>query len=292
MDIIEWITAAMISAWIIEIVLCIYVAFCLQNIARKTDTGPEWLAWIPIANLYLMCKIAEKPWWWVLLFFIPIVNIVILVLLWMRIAEARDKNRWLGLLILVPIANLIFLGYLAFSGKGRQAELAGSQSNITVPAYLAYAGGATFPRGARSQPVNELRWQVGERARGGTIETSRMRGVEVQANKETKQTRKTIPDIGPETYEKHVRLVIPPSVGLKQVAQFKEHLEKVKDLTIVMTGGAANKGSIIVVAGQKQSDLIPILNEMAMIDNVRARGEETILVMLKTPKASKESGQT
>jgi len=59
-----------------------------------------------------------------------------------------------------------------------------------------------------------------------------------------------------------------------------------------MTGGAANKGSTIVVAGQKQSDLIPILNEMAMIENVRAKGEETILVMLKTPKASKESEQT
>ncbi|MBN2187089.1 MAG: hypothetical protein JW732_06530 [Dehalococcoidia bacterium] len=290
MDAIEWITALVVSAWIIEIVLCIYVALCLQNIARKTDTEPEWLAWIPIANLYLMCKIAQKPWWWVLLFFIPIANIVILVLVWMRIAEARDKNRWLGLLILVPLANLIFLGYLAFSGKGRQAELVGSQGNITVPAYLAYAGEATFPRGVRGQPVNGVRWQVGERARGGTIETRKMRGAEVQANREMKETRKSIPDIGPETYEDHVRLVIPPSVELKQVAQFKEHLEEVKDLTIVMTGGAANEGSIIVVAGQKQSDLIPILNEMAMIKNVRAKGEETILVVLKTPEASKESG--
>ena len=119
-----------------------------------------------------------------------------------------------------------------------------------------------------------------------------MREVEVQANKETKETQKSIPDIGPETYEDHVRLVIPPSVGLKQVAQFKEHLEKVKNLTIVMTGGAANKGSTIVVAGQKQSDLIPILNEMAMIENIRAKGEETILVMLKPPQAGKESRQT
>ena len=34
----------------------IYYAICLMFIAKKTNTAPAWLAWIPIGNLFLMCK--------------------------------------------------------------------------------------------------------------------------------------------------------------------------------------------------------------------------------------------
>jgi len=46
-----------------------YLDSCLQIIAGKTNTENGWLAWIPIANIYLSCKIARKPGWWLLLFF-------------------------------------------------------------------------------------------------------------------------------------------------------------------------------------------------------------------------------
>jgi hypothetical protein len=96
-------------------ILYAYIAFSLQTIATKTNTENGWLAWIPIANVYLMCKIAGKPGWWLLLFLIPLVNIVIPIIIWMGIAEARNKASWLGILVIVPIANLILPGYLAFS---------------------------------------------------------------------------------------------------------------------------------------------------------------------------------
>jgi len=92
-----------------------YIAFSLQTIATKTNTENGWLAWIPIANVYLMCKIAGKPGWWLLLFLIPLVSIVVMIIVWMGIAEARNKASWLGILMIVPIANLILPGYLAFS---------------------------------------------------------------------------------------------------------------------------------------------------------------------------------
>ncbi len=62
-----------------------------------------------------MLKIAQKPICWIVLFLIPLVNIVIGVLLWMEIAEARGKARWLGILILIPFVNLTLPGYQAFS---------------------------------------------------------------------------------------------------------------------------------------------------------------------------------
>ncbi len=103
----------------IFLVLYAFSAFCLQKIAQRTghdDNG--WYAWVPILNLFLMVQIAEKEWWWILLMFIPYVNIVIIVILWMGISEARGKSPWLGLLIVVPIAPLFLMAYLAFSSDG------------------------------------------------------------------------------------------------------------------------------------------------------------------------------
>jgi len=93
----------------------VWMALCLHIIANKTSTPNGWLAWIPIANLYLMCKVAGKAGWWTILFFIPLVNIVIAIIVWMGIAEARNKPSWLGILMIIPLVNLVIPGVLAFS---------------------------------------------------------------------------------------------------------------------------------------------------------------------------------
>jgi Family of unknown function (DUF5684) len=93
----------------------VYMALALQTIADKTKTENSWLAWIPIANLILLVNIAKKPLWWIVLFLIPVVNIVIAVMVWMAAAEARGKPSWWGVLMIVPIANLIMPGMLAWS---------------------------------------------------------------------------------------------------------------------------------------------------------------------------------
>ena len=101
--------------WFIFLAAYAYMGITLQTIASKTGTPDGWLAWIPVANVYLMCKIAGKPTWWVVLFFVPFVNIIMSVLVWMGIAEARQKQAWLGVLMIIPIANLIVPAHLAFS---------------------------------------------------------------------------------------------------------------------------------------------------------------------------------
>jgi hypothetical protein len=93
----------------------IYTALALQTIANKTNTENGWLAWIPIANLILMVNIARKPIWWIILFFIPLANIVVAVIVLMGIAEARNKPSWWGILWIIPPISLIVPGYLAWS---------------------------------------------------------------------------------------------------------------------------------------------------------------------------------
>ena len=93
----------------------VYMALALQTIATKTSTANEWLAWIPIANLFLMLSVAKKPMWWFILFLVPLVNLVMAIMVWMAVAEARGKPNWWGILMIVPVANLVVPGYLAWA---------------------------------------------------------------------------------------------------------------------------------------------------------------------------------
>jgi hypothetical protein len=97
------------------VAIYVYTALALQTIAQKTNTENGWLAWIPIANVILMLNIARKPVWWILLCLIPLVSIVMFILIWMGIAEARNKPNWWGIMVIVPVMNLVMPGYLAWS---------------------------------------------------------------------------------------------------------------------------------------------------------------------------------
>jgi hypothetical protein len=44
-----------------------------------------------------------------------VVNIVIAILVWMGVAEARNKPNWWGILVIVPGIGIIVPGYLAWS---------------------------------------------------------------------------------------------------------------------------------------------------------------------------------
>ncbi|MFH1867499.1 MAG: DUF5684 domain-containing protein [Candidatus Omnitrophota bacterium] len=92
-----------------------YFSLCLFMIARKAAPETAWLAWLPIINIFLMFSIAGRSYLLFILLFVPVVNILILALLWTGIAEACSKPAWVGLLMFIPVVNFFVLGYLAFS---------------------------------------------------------------------------------------------------------------------------------------------------------------------------------
>lgn len=90
--------------------MLIYVAFVVLIIASWwtlfTKAGePGWAAIVPIYNVIVMLKIAGKPLWWIILFFIPLVNLIVLIVLFMDLAKAFGKGSLfgIGLLLLGPI---------------------------------------------------------------------------------------------------------------------------------------------------------------------------------------------
>ena len=119
--------------------LCVYIPLALATIAKKTNTGHGWWAWIPILNIVLTFKIARKPVWWIVLPFITYfvlypgsqlslfvtctTSLVLLAVVWMNIAKARHRFKWLGLFVLIPIVGLpVVLGYLAWSSSSCQGK--------------------------------------------------------------------------------------------------------------------------------------------------------------------------
>jgi hypothetical protein len=68
---------------------------------------PGWAAIIPIYNLYILLQILGKPVWWIILAFIPIVNIVIAIILGIALAEKFGKGAGFGV-------GLALLGFIFF----------------------------------------------------------------------------------------------------------------------------------------------------------------------------------
>ena len=107
---------AMVIGLIFGLIIYVYTSYSLMVMAQKTGTEGGWMAWVPIANMYLMCNIAQKPAWWLLIMLlVPIANAVFTILVWMAIAERLGKPSWIVILgVFVPPVGILLPGYLAF----------------------------------------------------------------------------------------------------------------------------------------------------------------------------------
>lgn len=97
------------------LVAYLYLAFCLFKIAQRTGHGSiAWMCWIPVLNLYPFVKSGQRPGWWVILFFIPFINVFIGVLVFIGIFRSLGRSPWLSALLFVPIVNIALPMYAAF----------------------------------------------------------------------------------------------------------------------------------------------------------------------------------
>lgn len=99
------------------IIMIIVMGFPIFKMAKEEGEEPAWMAYVPILNFIIWLKLARKPIWWIILFFIPCVGIVMSVIVWMGICERRNKPSWMGILSIIPVANIILPFYLAFAGE-------------------------------------------------------------------------------------------------------------------------------------------------------------------------------
>jgi hypothetical protein len=73
---------------------------------------PGWACLVPIYNIIVLLEIAGKPIWWIVLFFIPVANLIATILVALGIAQKFGKGAGFGIgLAFLP---MIFYPILAF----------------------------------------------------------------------------------------------------------------------------------------------------------------------------------
>ena len=51
-----------------------------------------WEAFVPVYNAVILMKIINRPWWWTILLFLPIVNLILFPVVWVETARSFNKN--------------------------------------------------------------------------------------------------------------------------------------------------------------------------------------------------------
>ncbi|KAA1246452.1 signal peptidase I [Aquimarina sp. RZ0] len=51
-----------------------------------------WEAAVPVYNAVILMKIINRPWWWVILLFIPVINVIMLPVIWVETIRSFGKN--------------------------------------------------------------------------------------------------------------------------------------------------------------------------------------------------------
>ena len=111
--------------WILSMALSILMIVSLWKIFKKAGK-PGWASIIPIYNIYIMCEIAEKEWWYVLLSCVPFANIYAMIVLYNGMAKRFGKSGgFVAGMILLPV---IFFPILAF---GKDAAIVNNQANTS-----------------------------------------------------------------------------------------------------------------------------------------------------------------
>lgn len=102
------------SPWLVFLFFHLVMAVALWKMAERAKEEPKWFAIVPILNVVLFLKLARRPMWWLILFLLPLVNIVTLIVATMSICERFGLNKWWGLAAIVSPFNLVLYLYLAF----------------------------------------------------------------------------------------------------------------------------------------------------------------------------------
>lgn len=97
--------------FLIYIGIVVFMIISMWKVFEKANQ-PGWASIVPIYNIIVMMEIAKKPTWWVAMFFIPIANIVFMIMALNGISKnfGKDEGFTAGLVLL----GIVFWPILAF----------------------------------------------------------------------------------------------------------------------------------------------------------------------------------
>jgi hypothetical protein len=96
---------------VIELAVIVAIIAGIWKVFAKAGK-PGWAAIVPIYNVIVLLEIAGKPLWWIILFFIPFVNIIMAILVGIAVAKNFGKSDAFG--VGLGLLGFIFYPILGF----------------------------------------------------------------------------------------------------------------------------------------------------------------------------------
>lgn len=102
-----------ISSWIIFFFIVQVIHFLGTWKMYKAAGVHAWMAAVPIYNAVVLMKIINRPKWWVILLFVPIVNLIMFPVIWVETARSFGFNKRIETLLTIGTLGgyLIYLNY-------------------------------------------------------------------------------------------------------------------------------------------------------------------------------------
>lgn len=110
------------------ILIIVYIAVIVLEIAALWQVfvkggRPGWAAIIPFYNYYVLLKIVGRPGWWLILYFIPIVNLIVWIIVAIDLAKSFAKSS--GFAVGIIFLAFIFIPILGFGSAHYVGPVAG-----------------------------------------------------------------------------------------------------------------------------------------------------------------------
>lgn len=99
---------AVMALYLVIIVFMVVAEWKLFTKAGK----PGWAALIPFYNIITLLEIIGRPMWWLLLMFVPLLNIWVTIVVGLDLAKSFGKSTGMGVLVaLLPIVGIPMLAF-------------------------------------------------------------------------------------------------------------------------------------------------------------------------------------
>lgn len=75
-----------------------------------------WVGLVPILNLLGLLKMTGRPYWWALLYLVPVVNVLVHVIVMVDVARSFGRSALFGLLMAIPLFTVFGIATLGLGG--------------------------------------------------------------------------------------------------------------------------------------------------------------------------------
>ena len=106
---------AMGAGFMIFMLACLVLMIIAMWKIHTKAGQPGWACIVPIYNIIVLLRIVGKPWWWLFLLCIPLVNLIFLIIVYNKLSKSFGYGA--GFTIGLIFLGIIFFPILAFGSS-------------------------------------------------------------------------------------------------------------------------------------------------------------------------------